>query len=415
VHSVTIVGAGLAGHASAKALRTQGFAGRITVIGGEQHRPYDRPPLSKDFLAGIIGRAELALEADHEDLGVEWMLGSAAVHLDLADRRVDLADGGSIVSDVVIISTGSSAKTLGRPRAGVHTLRSVDDAINLSSELVPGARLVVVGSGFVGLEVASTARDLGLDVIVLGSSEWPLSRIFGDTIATVVQRLHERRGVVVRNRTSVLSVLGRDSSAGGDGTDRVTGVRLGSGEEVSADVVVVGIGSVPCTAWLEGSGLEIDGGVVCDSVGGTAAAGIFAVGDCSAWFDPVRGRAYRVEHWTDSRDRASMMVAAILDAPIPESALRPSYLWSDQCGVRIQFAGRLLGGEEVTVEAGSIESGDPLAVYSHYGDPVAVVGIDQQKLVAQWRKKLTARPDSLPSSALTTVPVSPTRIPQEQT
>ena len=415
MQSVTIVGAGLAGHATAKALRSQGFAGRITVVGGEQHRPYDRPPLSKDFLAGTIDRADLALEADDEDLGVDWMLGSTAVHLDLAERRVALADGGSIVSDAVIIATGSSAKTLGRSLAGVHTLRSVDDAMNLRSELVPGARLVVVGSGFVGLEVASTARDLGLDVIVLGSSEWPLSRIFGDTIATAVQRLHERRGVVLRNRTTVSLVLGRDAGADGDGPDRVTGVRLNSGEVVPADVVVLGIGSVPGTAWLEDSGLEIDGGVVCDSVGGTAAAGIFAVGDCSAWFDPVRGHAHRVEHWTDSRDRAAMMVAAILDAPIPSSALRPSYLWSDQCGVRIQFAGRLLGGEELTVEAGAVESGDPLVIYRRCGEPVAVVGIDQQKLVAHWRKKLTTRPDSPASSTLTPVLASPTRIPQEQT
>lgn len=415
MHSVTIVGAGLAGHASAKALRAQGFAGRITVVGGEQHRPYDRPPLSKDFLAGTIDYAELALEAEDEDLGVEWMLGSTAVHLDPAEHRVALAGGESIVSDVVIIATGSSSKTLGQSLAGVHTVRSIEDAIALRSELLPGARLVVVGSGFIGLEIASTARDLGLDVVVLGSSLWPLSRIFGDTIATAVQRLHERRGVIVRNRMTVSSVLGRDAGIRSDEPDRVTGVRLGSGEVVPADVVVVGIGSIPGTAWLEDSGLEIDGGVVCDGIGATPVAGIFAVGDCSAWFDAVRGRTHRVEHWTDSRDRAALMVAGILGTPVPSSALRPSYLWSDQCGVRIQFAGRLLGGEELTVEAGAVENGDPLVVYRRFGEPVAVVGIDQQKLVAQWRKKLTARPDSAPSSALTHIPAPPTRIPQEQT
>jgi len=384
--SVTIVGASLAGHASAKALRAQGFDGRITVIGGEEQRPYDRPPLSKDFLAGRVTTDDLALEAEDEDLGAEWLLGARAVSIDPGEHRVDLAEGGSVTSDAVVIATGSFARTFERMPRGVHTLRTIDDAIALRADLLPGARLVVVGSGFVGLEVASTARELGIDVVVLGSSHWPLSRTFGDTVAAAVQRLQERCGVRVRNNVLVDAVLG---------TERVTGVRLSTGEVIAADVVLLGIGSLPAVGWLADSGLSLSlgGGVACDEFGATNAPGIVAVGDCAAWFDPIRGRHHRVEHWSDSHDRPAFAVAGLLSGNAPQRSLRPSYMWSDQGGARIQFTGRLLGGEERAIEAGGVETGDLLMVYRLADRPVAVVGFNQPRLVAQWRKRLaTAQP-----------------------
>jgi NADPH-dependent 2,4-dienoyl-CoA reductase/sulfur reductase-like enzyme len=379
--SVTIVGAGLAGHASAKALRLQGFDGRVTIIGDEAHRPYDRPPLSKDFLAGAAQAEELTLEAEGEDLQAEWILGARAAALGPGDRTVTLTDGRMVRSDAVVIATGSFARSLPGVPAGVHTLRTLDDAIALKTELVSGARLVVVGSGFIGLEVASTARSLGLEVTVLGSSGNPLSRSLGAEVGIAVQRLHEAHGIVVRNNTIVDAVLG---------AERVTGVRLASGEVIPADVVVMGIGSVPAVEWLSNAGLNIRGGLVCGEFGATAAAGIIGVGDCSAWFDPVRGRHHRVEHWSDSRDRPAAAIAALLSGGPPPRGVRPSYLWSDQCGAKIQFAGRVMGDEIVALEAGGIDSGDLFMVYRRADRPVAVVGINQLRLVAEWRKRLAS-------------------------
>ncbi|MBC7518328.1 MAG: FAD-dependent oxidoreductase [Microbacteriaceae bacterium] len=423
--SITIVGASLAGHASAKALRAQGFTGTITLIGGEAHQPYDRPPLSKGFLSGALAQADLALEADAEDLGINWLLGSAATHLDAVTHTVTLSGGHQVTSDAIVIATGSRARTLGSvpsgasagasagasDLAGLHTLRNLEDAIALRSELIPGARLVIVGSGFIGLEVASTAVELGVDALVLGSDRAPLARLFGERVAATVTRLHERHGVRLRNGVRVTAVLG---------PHRVTGVQLDSGEVVPADLVLLAIGSEPNVEWLADSGLAIAGGVVCDERGNTSAARIVAVGDCAAWFDPVRARAHRIEHWTDSRDRAAIAVTSLLEQPHPARPERPSYLWSDQCDARIQFAGRLLGDEEATVEvgdavevdeasefgaaaevaesAGTVRPIELLVVYRRAGECVAVLGINQPSLIAKWRKRLTlAATDFSPS------------------
>lgn len=412
ITTVTIVGASLAGHASAKALRAQGFIGEITIIGSEPHRPYDRPPLSKDFLLGTVPQEELILEADDEDLGARWLLGSAATHLDTATHTVTLSDGRRISSDAVVIATGSRARTLGAAASdvsptgarvdrivGLHTLRDIGDSVALRAELTLGARLVIVGSGFIGLEVASTAVALGVSTLVLGAGPAPLSRLFGETVAGTLMRLHERHGVRLRNGVRVSAVLG---------THRVTGVQLDTGEIVPADLVLLAIGADPNVEWLAGTGLADAGGVRCDEVGRTSAARIVAVGDCAAWFDPVRGRAHRIEHWTDSRDRAAIAVTSLLEQSHPARATRPSYLWSDQCGARIQFAGRLLGDEDIAVESsGDIETtadrveSDPvelLVVYRRAGECVAVLGINQPGPVAKWRKRLTVpAPNSLPT------------------
>lgn len=394
INSVTIVGASLAGHAAAKALRGQGFDGSITIIGAEQHRPYDRPPLSKEFLAGTATLEEIALEAEEEDLGAEWRLGVRAEGLDPGSHTVHLSIGESLRSDAVVIATGSVARIFpgdSSRLSGVHTLRTVDDAEALRADLRPGARLVIVGSGFIGLEVASTARAMGVDVVVLGAAEAPLAPVFGPAVGAVVQRLQEATGVCIRNATRVVEVLG---------TDRVTAVRLGTGELIEADVVLLGIGAAPAVDWLDGSGLldpSGEEGIPCDASGGTAAPGVVAVGDCSAWFDSVRGRYHRVEHWFDSRDRPAIAIAALLSGPAAARPPRPSYLWSDQAGAHIQFAGRLLGGEDLTVEAGALDTNDPLIVYRRQGSPVAVLGINQQKRVAAWRKQLAIPVPAVPS------------------
>ncbi len=380
--SVTIVGASLAGHATVRALRRSGFAGTITVVGDELARPYDRPPLSKAFLSGTVTESELALEGADETLDASWLLGARAVALDAATRTVTLADGRTVRSDAVVIATGSTARRMPNAPPGVHTVRTLADAASLRAELRPGVRLAVIGAGFIGAEVASTAHGMGLDVTVIEAAPTPLAGPLGPEMGAVVAGLHSRHGVRLLCGVPVAGLLG---------TERVSGVRLTDGTEVAAEVVVAGIGAVPAVDWLAQSGVDISappsGGVVCDAVGFTGTPGIFAVGDCSAWFDDVRGRHHRIEHWTDSRDRPTVLVAAMLGRP-PATTLRAPYFWSDQYGVKIQFAGRREGDEEVTVEAGGAVTDDVLAVYRRNGIPVAVLGLNQPKLFTRWRKLL---------------------------
>ncbi|TFD95288.1 NAD(P)/FAD-dependent oxidoreductase [Cryobacterium lactosi] len=387
-----MVGAGVVGHASAAALRAHGYTGRITVLGSERHRPYDRPPLARGFLTGQTTIGELALEAPTEDLDADWRLGVGAVALDPAAHRVTLANGRTVDSDAVVIATGSAARRFTTMPRGVHTLRTVEDALALREELLPGARMVVVGAGVVGLEVASTARDMGLDVTVLGSTTDALSTTFGATVAGAVYGLHEGRAITVRTDLRVADLIG---------PGWVSGVRLTTGEEVGADVVLLDIGAVPLVGWLGDSGLDLRGGVVADAAGRTGVPGVVTVGDCAAWLDPVTGQHHRIAHWSDTRDRPSIAMAALLGVH-PGEALAPARLTSQQAGALVQFAGRLHGGEQMTIESGGVDTGDLVAVYRRDNQPVAVLGIDQTVQVTQWQAKL-ADPGASPDG-----PASPT-------
>lgn len=344
MRSIAVVGASLAGLSAARALRGQGFDGRLTLIGTESHRPYDRPPLSKEFLAGRMSEADLALEADDEDLGAEWRLGATATGLDPSDRRVLLGDGTSVRADGIVVATGASARTLpgGGGLGGVHTLRSLDDARALRSDLVRGRRLVVIGAGFIGAEVASTARDLGLDVTVVETAPTPFAGALGAEMGAVVASLHGDHGVRLICGVGVRGLLGAgradgvrgpagtgrvdgargpagadlaDGVQGSEGMDRVDGARAPEGAArvegvlldddriLPADVVLVGIGARPNVEWLAGAGFQLTNGVVCDAGGATGVPGVVAVGDCAAWFDPGMGYHHRVEHWTGALRR----------------------------------------------------------------------------------------------------------------
>ncbi|GII28991.1 NAD(P)/FAD-dependent oxidoreductase [Planotetraspora mira] len=383
MRSVAIVGASLAGLYTARALRDQGFDGTLTIIGSERHRPYDRPPLSKEFLAGRITEADLALETEDEDLGAEWRLGVRASGLDRHDRRVLLADGTSIAADGVVVATGATARSLpgdSPSLRGVHTLRSLDDALALRADLVTGRRLVVIGAGFIGAEVASTARDLGLGVTIVETAPAPLARALGGEMGTALGALHEDRGVRLICGVAVQALTG---------DDRVDGVLLADGRRLDADVVLVGIGARPETGWLEGSGVDLGDGVLCDSGGGTSVPGVVAVGDCASWFDPGLGHHHRVEHWTGAVQRPTVAAATLLSggtAPAPPQA--PPYLWSDQYGMRIQFAGHTRPGDSVTVEEGDVAARSFLAVYRREDRPVAVLGVDQVRQFTRWRRRL---------------------------
>jgi NADPH-dependent 2,4-dienoyl-CoA reductase/sulfur reductase-like enzyme len=384
VRTVAVVGASLAGLSAARSLRKQGYDGRLVVIGDELHRPYDRPPLSKEFLAGSLGETELSLEAGDEDLGAEWLLGTRAVGLDRTDRAVRLADGREVRADGIVIATGAAARTLpgSEGLAGVHTLRTLDDARALRDELASGGRLVVIGGGFIGAEVASTAYALGLDVTVVEVAPTPLAGPLGETMGTIVSALHTDHGVRLLCGVGVKGLSGES---------RVDAVLLEDGRSIPADIVVVGVGARPCIEWLEGSGVELDNGVKCGADGRTSLAGVVAVGDCANWYDPRAGHHRRVEHWTGARERPDAAIATLLAGGAVEPGVpRPPYFWSDQYGVKIQFVGHAAAADSVTVEAGAADDRDVLAVYRRAGDPVAVLGMNQPRLFMRWRKQLAA-------------------------
>jgi NADPH-dependent 2,4-dienoyl-CoA reductase/sulfur reductase-like enzyme len=379
---VAVVGASLAGLSAARCLRKQGFDGRLVLIGDEPHRPYDRPPLSKEFLAGTMDESALSLEADGEDLGAEWLLGTRATGFDRDERLVRLADGSAVRADGFVIATGAAARTLpgGEGLAGVHTLRTLDDARALRDDLARGGRLVVIGGGFIGAEVASTAYALGLEVTVVEVAPTPLAGPLGHEMGTVVSSLHADHGVRLLCGVGVKGLTG---------AERVEAVLLEDGSSLPADTVVVGVGARPNTEWLHGSGIALDNGVTCGQDGRTSVAGVVAVGDCANWYDPAAGQHRRVEHWTGALERPAAAVATLLSGGAAEPGpVRPPYFWSDQYGVKIQFAGHAAAADSVTVEEGSADDRSLLAVYRRAGDPVAVLGMNQPRLFMRWRKQL---------------------------
>ncbi|MGW2787161.1 NAD(P)/FAD-dependent oxidoreductase [Streptomyces populi] len=397
MRTVAVVGASLAGLSAARSLRKQGYGGQLVVIGDELHRPYDRPPLSKEFLAGTLGEADLSLEADDEDLRAEWLLGARATGLDRTGRAVRLADGREVRADGVVIATGAAARTLpgSEGLAGVHTLRTLDDARALRDELARGGRLVVIGGGFIGAEVASTAYALGLDVTVVEAAPTPLAGPLGATMGGIVSALHADHGVRLLCGVGVKGLRGDERSGTGVPPDgvrgRVDAVLLEDGRGVPADIVVVGVGARPCVEWLEGSGVELDNGVKCGADGRTGLAGVVAVGDCANWYDARAGAHRRVEHWTGARERPDAAIAALLAGGAVEPGVpRPPYFWSDQYGVKIQFAGHAAAADSVAIEAGAADDRDVLAVYRRAGVPVAVLGMNQPRLFTRWRKQLAA-------------------------
>jgi NADPH-dependent 2,4-dienoyl-CoA reductase/sulfur reductase-like enzyme len=378
-----VVGASLAGLSTARALRAQGYDGELVVVGEESHRPYDRPPLSKEFLGGASAD-ELALECDDEDLDVTWRLGTRAVGL-AEGPVVHLADGEVLACDGVVVATGAVARrdVPGADLPGVHVLRTLDDALALREALTRPGPVVVVGGGFIGSEVASTARALGREVALVVGEDAPLRNALGP-YADVVTALHRERGVDLLTDARVASV--------GQVPDGLA-VRTTDGRSVLAATVVLGTGAHPAVAWLLGSGVQLDDGVLCDAQGATALPGVVAVGDCAAWYEPALGRHHRVEHWTGAREQAPVAAATLLSGGSPPARpLRPPYVWSDLHGRRIQLAGHRDLADSVTVEAGSVDDGSFLAVYRRDGEPVAALAVDQLQKFMSVRRRLVHVP-----------------------
>jgi len=386
MRTVAVVGGSLAGLSAARALREQEFDGRIVVVGAEDRLPYDRPPLSKEFLADKIGVDDLALTTDDDaDLDLEWRLGDPAVRLDRGGSAIVLASGREVVADSVVLATGARARSFPGPQlGGVHTLRTIEDAVALRRDLEAGSRLVVIGAGFIGAEVASSARDLGVEVTVIESDPIPLGRILGSELGTACTALHADNGVRLITGTGVTGLAG-------DG--RVREVHLAGDRTEAAEVVVVGIGALPNVEWLAGSGVEYDHrGVWTDSGGATNVPQVVAAGDCAFSHSPYAGTGLRQEHWTNALQQPATAVATLLGRTTGEAVRPPApYFWSDQYGARLQFAGHRLPDDAVEVVEGDLHSRRFVAGYRRDGELVAVFAMNQPKLFGKWRRQLTPR------------------------
>ena len=361
--------------------------------------PYDRPPLSKNFLAGDWDAERIALRKadDLYSLNINWMLGQPATSLNTDASIVTLADGTNISYDGLIIATGGLVRRLpNQPDiAGVHVLRTLDDAAALRDELVEGARVVVIGAGFIGLEAAATATKRGAKVTVLEGLDAPLIRALGPEMGAAIGAVHERNGVAIRCGVQVASI---------NGDAKVTGVTLTNGETIEADVVIVGIGVAPATQWCSESGLTIDDGIVCDANLNAGPANVFVAGDVLRWpngmFKDIEP-TMRVEHWTNAAEQGAVaaqnLLATLRNEPMQPYSAVP-FFWSDQFDARIQFLGRAFSTSNVDVVAGSVADGRWCAMFSTNDRFTGVLGVSMPKLVMPSRAMLstyTSRYDAL--------------------
>ncbi|MDG9724355.1 NAD(P)/FAD-dependent oxidoreductase [Streptomyces sp. DH41] len=388
---VLVVGASASGLTTVEALRRKGYEGRITVLGDEPHAPYDRPPLSKQVLSGAWspGRAVLRGQEVLSALDAEFALGDPAVGLNAASRTVRTGSGREWGADAIVVATGVRARHLPGQQAltGVHVLRTLDDSLALRADLLAATRLVVVGEGVLGSEIAATARSLGLDVTLTGPLPAPMALQVGPLVSEVLADLHTDRGVRLRLGTGVTGLTGADG--------RVTGVRLGTGEVLPADVVAVAIGAVPATDWLADSGLELDNGVVCDSRC-RAEEGIYAVGDVARWHHEHLGRLVRLENRTNATEQAMAVAANILG---PEQPYLPvPYFWTDQFDAKIQVHGFLPVDAEADVVEGDLPARRFVVRYRSEGRVTGVLGWNMPKQTRLRRQEIV---DALDASVST--------------
>ncbi|MFF2510393.1 NAD(P)/FAD-dependent oxidoreductase [Streptomyces sp. NPDC058086] len=378
---VLVVGASAAGLSTVEALRRKGYRGGITVLGAEPHAPYDRPPLSKQVLSGAWEPARSALRTREvlSTLDAEFVLGDAAVALDTATRTVRAESGRELRADTIVIATGVRPRVLPGQEGltGVHVLRTLDDALALRKDLLGSARLVVVGEGVLGAEIAATARTLGLEVTMAGPLPAPLALQVGPLVSGLLAELHGERGVRLRLGTGVMGLAGEHG--------RVAGVLLGTGEVLPADTVVVAIGATPATEWLADSGLRLDNGVVCDSRC-RAAEGVYAVGDVARWHHERLGRLVRLENRTNATEQAAAVAGVILGEDRPYQPV--PYFWTDQFDAKLQVHGLLPPDAEVDVVEGDVTARRFVARYRSDGVVTGVLGWNMPKQARLRRQEI---------------------------
>jgi 3-phenylpropionate/trans-cinnamate dioxygenase ferredoxin reductase subunit len=382
LRSVAVVGGSLAGLRAVEALRRLGFEGRIDWIGAEPHAPYDRPPLSKQVLRGEWEPERIALaRGGLGPLAAELHFGARATRLDTERRQVEIEGGASFAWDGLVIATGASPRTLpNQPElSGVFVLRTLDDALAIRAALAKGPRVCIVGGGFIGAEVAASCRQLGLDVTMIEALGNPMELALGPSLGALFAAIHRDHGVDVRTGVTVAAI---------EGEGAVTHVRLADGDLVPTDVVIVGIGVRPETAWLAGSGVEIADGVVCDRSCATSVPGVVAAGDVARFASARYGESLRLEHWTNAVEQAEAAVATLLHGANADPFDPVPYVWSDQYDVKLAVAGRPRARDEMRVIDGSFEQRRFVAVYGHAGRLTGAVGMNRMRKLMDLRKLL---------------------------
>jgi NADPH-dependent 2,4-dienoyl-CoA reductase/sulfur reductase-like enzyme len=373
---IVIAGGGRAGQRCAETLRRLGYEGAIRLVCAEPHRPYDRPPLSKELLIDAGQDAGIPFRPDgwYSEHSVDLLLGVAATGLEPAERRVALSDGGSLRYERLLIATGARPRMLPLLAGceNVSALRTIDDARALREVLATRPRLGVIGAGFIGLEVAATARELGVEVTIVEAAAWPLAGVLGPELGRWFAWLHELEGADVLTGVTV-------DGAAANGTVRA--LRLSDGSTLAVDHIVVGIGTRPDIAWLAGSGLEASVGVPVDANGQTAIEGVFAAGDAAATFDERCGCFLAGSHW-EAAGRQGARAARVMLGLDP-GAPPPASFWTDQYGLRIQYIGQARFADSVEID-GDLEARDFTAIFSRAGRAVAAL--------------LVGRPRSLPAA-----------------
>ena len=377
---LVVVGASLAGLRAVESARRAGFAGTITLVGTEEHLPYDRPPLSKEFLTATELSPAPTLREEavlRDELHVSLRLGVEATALDTATQTVWLGDDPLTYSGLVL-ATGAEPRMLpgSEHLAGVHTLRNLDDARQIRAALDVGARTVVVGAGFIGSEIASSARQRGSTVTVVEAMPTPLARPVGEQMGAALASLHERHGTTLRCGVGVEAI---------EGATKVEAVRLADGTRIEADLVVVGVGVAPTIGWLATSGLELGNGIECDRTLQTSAPGVYAAGDLASWPNPLFDTRMRLEHWTIAAEQGGVAGRHAIDPLSATAYSTVPYFWSDWYGLRIQFVGIAAGADEVVVVAGDTESEKFLALYRHGDRLIGALGLEQRAEIMKYR------------------------------
>lgn len=367
-----IVGGSLAGATAAVTLREEGVEGSVTLIGAERELPYERPPLSKAYLRGEVpfDKSLVRPAAFYSEHRIETLSGIRATRIDTSSRVVELEDGRRVQFDVLLIATGGRNRRLSIPGidlAGIYSLRTVEDADRIKAEIVAGRRVVVVGMGFIGSEVAASLRQKALDVVAIDPARTPLFRVLGQAVGQRIAELHHAHGV----RT-----IFEDTVAAFEGTRRVEGVITKAGLRLECDFVVTGVGIEPVVDILEGSGIHVDNGIVVDQYCQTNVPGIYAAGDVANHYHPVFERQIRVEHWHNAIKQGAAAARNMLGRATPYDEIH--WFWSDQYEANLQYAGFHTQWEELIVR-GRVDSSSFLACYINEGRIDAVVGLNRGK------------------------------------
>ena len=373
-----IVGANLAGGRAAEALRA-GSQERIVLVGAEPERPYERPPLSKAFPAGQLPEEKVYLRPSdyYASQGIELLLGRRAVRLDPESKAVELDDGERLNYTALLIATGAAPRRLTAPGGdleGIVYLRDLRDARRLRDRLQTASRVVVVGAGFIGAEVAAVARSLGREVVALEALPVPLERALGPVVGGLYTEIHRARGVDLRTNAAVTEIV----QSGGEFQ-----VRTASGERFDCDLVVVGVGVAPEVGWLESSGIELRNGVVVDELSRTSLPDVYAAGDVANWFHPRLGHHLRVEHFDNAQNQGVAAARSILGKGQPYAPV--NYFWSDQYDLSLQYVGHASGQDEVILR-GTVEAGSWSAFYLRDGVLKAALGVNRFRDVSAARQ-----------------------------